>query len=145
MGMYTEFVMAAKIENNPDVIQILDYMLNDGQKPVVIPKHKFFSIKGWQYILNIDSYYFPGETHSSFIKDDLHGTLDEPLYYLTVRCNLKNYNDEIEEFIDWLLWYIVDPMHDGFIGYMRYEEDEDPQLLYIQNNRLVKRYVQKGR
>lgn len=38
---------------------------------------------------------------------------------------LKNYDSEIEEFLDWLEPYIGT---EGFIGYMRYEEWEDPTL-----------------
>jgi hypothetical protein len=100
MGMYTEFVIAAKIKNDPTVVQILNYMLNDGPAPEKLPEHDFFKIKSWKLTLSIDSYYFPGQTNSTFIKDDLHGSAKEPLYFLTVRCNLKNYYNDIDKAIN---------------------------------------------
>lgn len=44
-----------------------------------------------------------------------------------MRVFLKNYNSEIEEFLDWLEPYIET---NDFIGYMKYEEFEDPTLIY---------------
>jgi len=136
MGMYTEFVMAAQIKNDPTVVQILNYMVNDGPMPEELPNHDFFKIKSWKLTLSIDSYYFPGQTNSTFIKDDLHGAAKEPLYFLTVRCNLKNYCNDIDKFLDWLCPYIVDPK-DGFLGYSRSEEYDDPSLIYIHDNKIV--------
>lgn len=136
MGMYTEFVMAAQIKNDPTVVQILDCMLNDGIEPTNLPDHDFFKIKSWKLTLSIDSYYFPGQTDSTFIKNDLHGAAKEPLYFLTVRCNLKNYYNDIDKFLDWLCPYIIDPQ-DGFLGYSRYEECDDPRLIYIHENKIV--------
>jgi hypothetical protein len=51
-------------------------------------------------------------------------------YHLNVRSNLKNYDSEIENFLDFISPYIET---DEFIGYMRYEESEKPTLIYIDN------------
>jgi hypothetical protein len=80
-------------------------------------------------MLRSDSYYFDGITNSRLKVDNL--IPDHPSYYLTIRCNLKNYNDEIENFIDWLKPYIHKDQENMFIGYKRYETENDPTLLYV--------------
>ncbi|MCA1800256.1 MAG: hypothetical protein LC650_03090, partial [Actinobacteria bacterium] len=63
-----------------------------------------------------------GETSSSLNYDDIGG------WFLTIRCNLKDYDDEIEKFIDWITPYTDST---GFVGYKRYEQDEEPTLIYL--------------
>jgi hypothetical protein len=46
---------------------------------------------------------------------------------------LKNYALEIENFLDFISPYVET---DGFIGYYRYEESENPALIYIDNGTL---------
>ena len=48
MGMYTEFVMAVQIKNDPIAVQILNYMVNDGPMPEELPNHDFFKIKRYK-------------------------------------------------------------------------------------------------
>ena len=127
MGMYTELNMAVKLKaDTPEnVINVLKYMLRDIKpKPVETPDHPLFQASGWAIMLLCDSYYFSGQTDSYLYKDDLGVCV---CYSLNVRCNLKNYENQIDLFLDWLRPYIDD---DGFIGYKRYEEDEDPTLIY---------------
>lgn len=45
-----------------------------------------------------------------------------------------NYDSEIKHFLDWLAPYIET---NGFIGYTKYEEFEDPTLIYIEDDRAV--------
>ena len=56
------------------------------------------------------------------------------MYFLNVRCNLKNYHEEIEKFMNWLCPYIET---EGFLGYMRYEECDNPTLIYKENGEIV--------
>ena len=44
--------------------------------------------------------------------------------------NIKNYNNEIEEFFEWLMPYI-DGEEGDFIGYSRYEETKELTLVYL--------------
>lgn len=78
-----------------------------------------------------DSYYFDGSTNSEMVFDDISKT-----WKINIRANLKNYDSEIEEFLDWLEPYIGT---EDFIGYMRYEEWEDPTLIYndFDNDKIV--------
>ena len=71
-------------------------------------------------------FYFDGQTDST-IKNDQG-------WYLTVRCSFKNYDDEIELFLDWLAPYIETY---GFLGYHRYEEFDDPTLIYKEDGKIV--------
>ena len=123
MGMYTELVLGAEIENNQDVISIIKYMLGESNVKPQLPEHSLFKTDRWKYMLHCDSYYFAGTTHSNLKCDAILGIR----YFLTIRSNLKNYDSEIEKFLDWLCPYIKTY---GFLGYKRYEEFEDPTLIY---------------
>ena len=128
MGMYTELVLGLKVSSNDEIIGMLKYMLDNDNisKPTHADySHKFFSTDRWSWMLIGSSYYFDGQTDSKLIRDDLFD--GRPDYYLNVRCSIKNYNQEFQLFLDWLEPYI--DTH-GFLGYMRYEEDDDPTLIY---------------
>lgn len=124
MRMYTELVLGIEIEDNDKIIQTLRYMLGETEYQPV-DDHELFKTDRWDYMLKCDSYYFDGQTDSKLYMDDLYE--DNPKFYLNVRCNLKNYNNEINKFLDWLNPYIKTF---GFLGYLRYEENEDPTLIY---------------
>lgn len=121
MGMYTELVLGLELDNDEATIQKLKYMLDNTTDDVMIDD-PFFKTPRWTYMLCCDSYYFDGQTDSKLVYDIIAGT-----HFLNVRCNLKNYDNEIELFLKWLAPHIKT---DGFLGYMRYEEDENPTLIY---------------
>lgn len=129
MGMYTELNIAVEVANEPKVIEILKYMLGDITEKPELFEHSLFKSDRWKFMLVSDSYYFDGKTDSKLFEDNLYK--DKPMYFLNVRCNLKNYNNEIDKFLDWLCPYIKS---DGFIGYKRYEEEDEPTLIYIKEN-----------
>lgn len=136
MGMYTELVCAFELKNETpnEILEILKYMTEsfDSQDEIEnLPNHKLFEDGSrWRFMLRSDSYYFDGTTNSFLKVDYLYP--EKPSYYLNVRCNLKNYNDEIENFIDWLKPYInYAGNNDYFIGYSRYEEAKEPSLIYV--------------
>lgn len=138
MGMYTELNLGLSlIEDIPDeIVDILKYMLNDQTELVTeLPNHPLFDFDTcrWRYMLQFDSYYFDARTDSSMVFDDI-----DKKYHLNVRSNLKNYDSEIEKFLDFLEPYI-DTF--GFIGYMRYEEDEDPTLIYHTEQGIEYKYI----
>lgn len=90
---------------------------------IEIPNHPLFLTSRWKFMLTSDSYYFDGDTHSSFDYDNISND-----YGLTVRCNLKNYDDEIQKFLDWV---IQNSDTQGFVGYTRYETADSPSLIYF--------------
>jgi hypothetical protein len=131
MGMYTEFHFNSELkrETPKEVIEILKYMVGEREvEPETKPKHELFSDNNrWRFMLTSDSYYFDADTNSTLKKDDM--TKD---YYLCIRCNLKNYHQEIQKFIDWIMPYLE--KYDGeFIGFYRYEENDYPTLIHYKN------------
>ena len=132
MGMYTELNIGVRICPTPAVVQKLNYMLGKDTEDVHIDHPLFTDQTRWKYMLLSDSYYFDGKSDSKLFIDDLYP--NEPMYFLNVRCNLKNYNEEIEKFMDWLCPYIYT---EGFLGYKRFEEYDDPTLIYKENEEII--------
>lgn len=129
MGMYTELHFNVELaEDVPgDVIDILKFMVGDSEEePKKLPRHKLFESTRWRFMLRTDSYYFPADTHSTLRYDDIGKS-----YYLCIRTNLKNYDSEIEKFISWIDPYIdIYTQQGDFLGFYRYEEDNEPTLIY---------------
>jgi hypothetical protein len=144
MGMYTEIVAAFELlADTPQIVLDVLASMCDGRlpEPKELPNHPLFDKtrkSRWQAMLNCDSYYFAGDTHSTLRYDDISET-----HYLTVRSNLKNYNYEIENFLDWIEPYSVprEEREDGtyFVGYWRYEENSEPTLIYLRSARSLER------
>ncbi len=127
MGMYTEFHFNVKLKENisHEIINFLHYMLdrNFHTQPLHLPNHPLFKTDRWKIMLNMDSYYFAADTHLRY--DDIGRC-----YYLCIRCNLKNYNNEIEKFVDWIMPYLYHFPED-FLGFIRYENTEQPTLIFM--------------
>lgn len=128
MGMYTELNIGVKLNEKAiadGVVEVLEYMT--GQRAVKtdpLPNHPLFQTPRWQIMMNCGSAYFMGQPDSKVIISKYYP--DEDIW-LNVRTNLKNYDYEIELFLDWIQPYIE---YEEFIGYMRYEEFERPTLIY---------------
>lgn len=135
MGMYTELSINAEIVNDKEVIQKLQFMLEDSNEDIKI-NHPLFNTERWDDMLICDSYYFDSQTDSKLYKDNLHK--DDPMYFLHVLCNFKNYHNEIKLFLDWLCPYIIT---EGFLGHTRYEENYNPTLIYKENGKIVYRNI----
>lgn len=134
MGMYTELVLGVELKADPNVIGILKVMLGyldefDGNY-----SHPLFSTPRWRIMLGCGSAYFDRQADSKLVED-------YRCCYLNVGCNFKNYNNEIDLFLDWLRPYIES---DGFIGYMRYEENDNPTLIYMINGDVTYMCVERG-
>jgi hypothetical protein len=133
MGMYTELHFNASLLRSvpKEVINVLQYMIDgDILESIETPDHPLFEADRWGIMLRCDSYYFDADTHSTLRFDEIHNG-----YYLCIRSNLKNYDGEIEKFIDWIHPYL-DAFDGDFLGFYRYEEDEIPTLIF--KNRTVK-------
>lgn len=134
MGMYTEFLFTANLHNLPDdVFNVLNYAVsyNTDKEEPVLPKHAFFDTPRWTQVFWGESAYFPAERYARFTKREYIND-----YTLNIHSSLKNYNDEINLFIDWITPYVsasyLDDVDDKFfVGYERYEENNLPTLLFI--------------
>ena len=126
MGMYTELHYNAELKSNvpEDVIEILRYMIGNTETKPKTPKHDLFGDTRWSSMLQSDSYYFDADTFSTLRYDNISVS-----YFLCIRCNLKNYQNEISLFTDWIRPYIRKNKGD-FLGFFRYEESEEPSLIY---------------
>lgn len=124
MGMYTELHYNVELRGDtpPEVINTPSAMIH-GSDLDTTPNHALFRSGRWKIMLLSDSYYFAADTHSTLRHDDVSGT-----YYLCVRCNLKNYDGEIEKFIDWINPWVRATEGD-FLGFSRYEETEEPTII----------------
>lgn len=125
MGMYTEFHYNVELRRDtPErVIQSLMRMLGGEAIPGCdLPRHPLFSTPRWDVMLRMDSAYFAADTHST-LRQDRDGS-----YFLCVRCNLKNYDGEIEKFCEWLDPFVAGRRGD-FLGFYRHEQSENPELI----------------
>ena len=136
MGMYTEINLGLcfKKDTPDEIINTIWCLLGEKEWEKELPNHKFFKCDRFKMVLTCDSYYFDSITDSKMEFDEIDNK-----YHLNVRSNLKNYNDEIGEFIDYISPYIET---DGFIGYMRYEECDNPTLIYCNSGKVECKYIE---
>lgn len=120
MGMYTELVLKVKIKHDIPTTDrdVLEYLFNGGERPKVVPGHAFFEKPNWDMIGRCSSYY-----HTPFSLSKIEGR------HLFSRSDLKNYDGEIEAFLDWLR-PMIDELEDRCIGWTWYEEESSPTLIY---------------
>ena len=133
MEMYTELVMEARLKctTPSNIINILYYMVGEYDNcPEDLPDHPLFGTERWEFMLDMGSCYFVGDTYAKLLSRPY---VCVTVWDLTVRCNLKNYDNEIELFLDWICPYLDSSCH-GFIGYFRYEEYDDPTLIYYDSD-----------
>lgn len=129
MGMYTELVLKCEVSGDaPEIVKnVVRHLFSGGERPEQIPEHEFFKCHRWSSIGSGSSaYHFP-EAISNLFKYDW----DESLYIFS-RSDLKNYDDEIAKFVDWITPHLV-AHGETCIGWSWYEDDEKPTLIMINN------------
>ena len=127
MGMYTELVVSTRIVDDPEAINVLKLMTSthlDGPVESEIPDHPLFKTDRWSYMLRSGSYYFVPTASTLLEYDDIGKN-----WSFINRSDFKNYDNEINLFLDWLDPYI-DASDGEMIGYSRYEESEEPTIRY---------------
>lgn len=130
MGMYTELDLKVAIEDNPIVVNILKDISTDGSLSIKDRlDHPFFKADRCDVIGRGGSYYFDGQPYIQFKYDEI-----AKCWFLTTCFNLKNYDQEIEKFLDWLSPYILT---EGYIGTYWYEEWSAPTNLYKINGKIM--------
>lgn len=127
MGMYTELIFGAGLKKDtPEkVIEVLKYMVGDTEEK---PKDFPLPEGRCERLFRGSSYYFGvNEPLWKMWKDDIGEN-----WVLSTRSNIKNYEGEIEAFLEWIKPYI-----DGGSGYrdmyaiVTYEEAEAPDIYYL--------------
>lgn len=129
MGMYTELVLKCQIQDNlpDDVRAVLKFLFKEGKEPAVLPDHEFFKCHRWSGIGHGSSFYHHPKAMSDYWTG--HDNDDNRGGYLFSRSDLKNYDNEIANFIDWFMPYI-DEVDGQCIGWEWYEEETEPALLF---------------
>lgn len=82
------------------------------------------------WMLKSASYYHDNISHASLDYDDI-----SKVYKLSVVCDLKNYEAEIEWFLDWIAPHVKTT---DLAGYVRYEEHVSPELIWFRDGKAQK-------
>jgi hypothetical protein len=125
--MYTEFNFSVELTEDVslDVVDILKFMLGEVETEPTLPEHPLFSTDKWRIMLRKDCYSFIVDRHSTLYFDDMTQS-----YFLCVRCNLENCDNEIEKFVSWIMPYL-DERPGDLLGFSWYEGTEQPTLLFM--------------
>lgn len=126
MGMYTELIFGAALKKDTPntVIQALKYMLGERDKPLDFPLPE----GRCEWLFLGTSYYFGVSTCVNKLYYDNIGEN----YILSTRSNIKNYNNEIEIFLDWVKPYIeYGSGTKNMYAIVMYEEQETPTIYYL--------------
>ena len=130
MGMYTELALEFDLkETTPQsVMDVLFYLMNEQQEPNELPNHPLFQTDRWRSLFLGTSTYFE-EQYASLKHDGVS-------YHLKTCANLKNYQGEIDLFLDFITPYI-DGIPGEYLGHKRYEEDETKTHIFFLRNRKI--------
>src|SRR6266436_1079227 len=131
MGHYTEFVLNVKLQSDmpAQAIDMLLFLSDQGTEPTVLPDHPFFSSTQWRDILiGLPPCGSMPHTSPVFKRDEDNGDEDAP-YWLSVRSEFRNADQEIKKFMDWLL-PLLDAMDGDFLGYQKRDYGTDEVTLY---------------
>ncbi len=130
MGFYTELYLDCEIDSsllNDTEKEIVDYFFNfdvDRDTPTILPNHQFFKCPRWSMIGRGGSAYFDENVSKSLTKNN-------NIWSIVSRSDFKNYDDEIELFLDWFTPFIIKKEEPYCVGHQQGEDDEEPTLIYI--------------
>lgn len=126
MGMYTEIYICTGIKQDiKDIdLNVLKFLFMGENKPDTLPSHRLFSTPRWHMIGSCSSHY-----HIPYSTSDMKYNEIAKQYFIVSRSDLKNYNDDIELFFDWIMPFL-NKSEGEFIGYSRYEETNIPKLYF---------------
>ena len=120
MGMYTELYLGVELKKEtPEAIR--DWLVKGKTLLDASSRIKTYPFGG-------TSYYFDALTIEKMKYDTIANS-----YYFTGRMDLKNYENEIQFILNTLEPYIIS---DGHIGHVRYEEEEMPTILIMNQGKI---------
>jgi hypothetical protein len=127
MEMYTELIFGASLKPNTpkSVIEALNYMIGETkEKPVDFP----LPDGRCECLFQGSSYYFGV---SSSLKKLWYDDISHS-WILSTRSNIKNYEGEIEDFLEWIKPYIDSGSGSrNMYAIVTYEEAEEPDIYYL--------------
>lgn len=138
MGMYTEIIFGAWLKEDlpQDVVDTINILVNSNINDIrnfcqlsSVPDHPFFKSERPWLLQSGGSYYFPQVMRAEFKYDKI-----AKQYSLCFRTNIKNYDDEIEKFLDWIKPYIESGSGEkDFYAIVCYEENSEPDIYYLRD------------
>jgi hypothetical protein len=137
MGMYTELNIGVRFKKDLplDVLKALQYItseLDPHEKEIdFATDHSLFKTDRWKWMLRSGgSYYFDTKPMLYWAFDDI-----AQAWNLSFVTNIKNYTSEWEEFLKFIAPHVDDYSDEDskphYIGTYRYEEDDEPTLVFI--------------
>jgi len=138
MGYYTEFIFKATLKKDTpeNIISLLNRVINErdlGHDKVLFDtedvfkpdlNHEFFKCERW-YMLFLCTNWDETMQGSLFYKEKDYWILD-------IHTEFKNYNGEIDHFIDWITPFIVGRKKKQFVGSWQGEQMDSPINIYIE-------------
>lgn len=125
MGMYTELAIGVRFkEDAPDTVIAAIQSMVDGGSVEGLDHALFGKPRHRMMLRSGGSYYFDAQPCLVWRHDDIARS-----WFLTLWTNIKNYEGEWEAFLDFIAPHIDDQ---GYVGHMRYEEEDHPTLLYAE-------------
>lgn len=129
MGMYTELSFCAELTTDlpKEIENTLKWMIGEIDRPDTLPEHELFNKDRCDFMLRGGSAYFPYTIDPIFKKDGYDNA-----YRLVTKSNIKNYEGEIQSFLDWIEPYIAHGVgaRDMF-AVVCYEEQSTPNMYYL--------------
>lgn len=126
MSMYTEIKVECDVRAEGDALTALQIMFSHGDEESVDLKalafnlhHRLFHCDRWTCIGNMSSAYFDAPSESSL------ESLGDGVWRIRSISNLKNYDEEISHFFDWLRPMVVGTPGQ-VIGHEWYEKADEP-------------------
>jgi hypothetical protein len=127
MGMYTELVLKCETKEDipKEIKSVLEFLFGNGESPLETPSHPFFMLPRWKAVGHCSSYYHHPKRVFNIVESPIWDSM-----YIFSRSDLKNYDGEIEAFIDWITPYLQ-TYGKTCIGWKWYEEDAEPTLIFV--------------
>jgi len=127
MGMYTELIFGAELkkETPNEVIEVLQYMLGQLEdKPINFP----LPDGRCEWLFQGGSYYFA--INNPVNKMWIDNT--DKQWRISTRSNIKNYENEIQLFLDWIKPYVESGSGNReMYAIVIYEDSETPIIYYL--------------
>lgn len=129
--MYTEIIFGAglKKELPETVVSAIKKLVAGEDLGETAPDHSFFKSERPWLLRSAGSYCFTGTVEPKFWFDEIANQ-----WFLHFRTNIKNYDSEIEKFIDWIKPHIGQGVGErNFFAVVTYEEASEPTIYYLDN------------
>lgn len=123
--MYTELIFGAELKKDtpPEVVGTLRYLIGDSESK----DNLVFETKSGRRFCG-NSYYFGV---SRPVNKMWYDEISEA-YIVSIRCSLKNYDNEITDFLEWIEPYIDSGSgQDDMYAIVMYEEWCEPKIFYL--------------